>query len=275
MKDFPKIGPTVTMFVPYDCKNACPFCVNKKEYRDTSSFDLQRCYRSLDLLDRVFPHNDVVLTGGEPLADLDALQDILDHISDGHHVYINTTLPVDENQTIEEVAAILNKYKDKIDCMNVSRHLDHYVKECSDEIFDLLEFPHRINCVVFESASKPETRDRLIAVLDRFKGHEVQLRANYSYLTLDNVFDTENDHLYQLISDICEYKYDLEKERFRTGFVFEREGSKITYHKTLPFAKIDGVVGDIIIRQTGRIYDDWNEYGHELNTNDLVDLQYK
>lgn len=275
MKDFPKIGPTVTMFVPYDCKNACPFCVNKKEYRDTSSFDLQRCYRSLDLLDRVFPHNDVVLTGGEPLADLDALQDILDHISDGHHVYINTTLPVDENQTIEEVAAILNKYKDKIDCMNVSRHLDHYVKECSDEIFDLLEFPHRINCVVFESASKPETRDRLIAVLDRFKGHEVQLRANYSYLTLDNVFDTENDHLYQLISDICEYKYDLEKERFRTGFVFEREGSKITYHKTLPFAKIDGVVGDIIIRQTGRIYDDWNEYGHELNANDLVDLQYK
>ena len=275
MKNFPKIGPTVTMFVPYDCKNACPFCVNKKEYRDTSAFDLQRCYRSLDLLDRVFPHNDVVLTGGEPLADLEALQDILDHISDGHHVYINTTLPVDENQTIEEVAAILNKYKDKIDCMNVSRHLDHYVKECPDEIFDLLEFPHRINCVVFESASKPETRDRLIAVLDRFKGHEVQLRANYSYLTLDNVFDTENDQLYQLINDICEYKYDLEKERFRTGFVFERDGSKITYHKTLPFAKVDGTVGDIIIRQTGRIYDDWNEYGHELNANDLVDLQYK
>ena len=32
-KDFPKVGPTVTMFVPYDCNNACPFCVNKKEYR--------------------------------------------------------------------------------------------------------------------------------------------------------------------------------------------------------------------------------------------------
>ena len=37
-KDFPKIGPTVTMFVPYDCNNACPFCVNKQEYRDTSGF---------------------------------------------------------------------------------------------------------------------------------------------------------------------------------------------------------------------------------------------
>lgn len=275
MKDFQKVGPTVTMFVPYDCKNACPFCVNKKEYRDTSAFDLQRCYRSLDLLDRIFPHNDIVLTGGEPLADLDALQDILNHISDGHHVYINTTLPIDDNQSIEEVAAVLNKYKDKIDCLNVSRHLKHYVKECPDEIFDLLQFRHRINCVVFEDAAEPETRDKLIACLDRFSGHEIQLRANYSNLTLDNVFGTEDDTLFQLISDIADYKYALEKERFRTGFVFDRNGSKITYHKTLPFAKVDGIVGDIIIRQTGRIYDDWNEYGQELNVNDLVDLQYK
>ena len=108
-KDFPKIGPTVTMFVPYDCNNACPFCVNKQEYRDTSGFDLERCYRSLDLMDRIFPHNDIVLTGGEPLAELGALQDILDHIKEGHHIYINTTLPVGEGQTIEDVAAVLNK----------------------------------------------------------------------------------------------------------------------------------------------------------------------
>lgn len=275
MKNFPKIGPTVTMFVPYDCKNACPFCVNKKEYSDTSEFDLERCYRSLDILDRIFPNNDIVLTGGEPLAELDALQDILNHIKDGHHVYINTTLPVSEDSSIEEVASVLNKYKDKIDCINVSRHLKHYVKECSDDIFKLLEFRHRINCVVFEDASEPSTKEKLIACLDRFKGHEIQLRANYSYLTLDNVFDTDNDRLFKLISEIADYKGSLEKERFRTGFVFDRNGTKITYHKTLPFAKVDGIVGDIIIRQTGRIYDDWNEYGHELNLNDLVDLKYK
>ena len=107
MKDFIKEGPTVTMFVPYDCNNCCPFCVNKEDYRDTSSFNLDRCYRSLDLLDKILPHNDIVLTGGEPLADLDALQDILDHIKDGHHVYINTTLPTNENQDIHRVAAVL------------------------------------------------------------------------------------------------------------------------------------------------------------------------
>lgn len=275
MKDFVKAGPTVTMFVPYDCNNACPFCVNKKEYRDTSSFSLERCYKSLDLLNRIFPHNDIVLTGGEPLADLDTLSDILSHIEDGHHVYINTTLPVPENSSIEEVAAVLNKHADKISCMNVSRHLKHYVKECDDAIFDLLKFRHRINCVIFEDAADPATEPKLNAFLERFNGHEVQLRANYSNLTLDNVFLTENDDLFDLICKLADYKYDLEKERFRTGFVFERDGSKITYHKTLPFAKVDGVVGDIIIRQTGRIYDDWNEYGQELNINDLALLEYK
>ena len=140
------------MFVPYDCNNACPFCVNKQEYRDTSGFDLQRCYRSLDLLNRIFPNNDIVLTGGEPLAELEALQDILDHIGEGHHIYINTTMPVGEGQTIEDVAAVLNKYADRISCINVSRHLRHYVRECPDEIFGLLKFRTRINCVVFEDA---------------------------------------------------------------------------------------------------------------------------
>ena len=24
-------GATVTVFVPYDCNNNCPFCINKKE----------------------------------------------------------------------------------------------------------------------------------------------------------------------------------------------------------------------------------------------------
>ena len=270
MKDFIKEGPTVTMFVPYDCNNCCPFCVNKDDYRDTSSFNLDRCYRSLDLLDKVLPHNDIVLTGGEPLADLDALQDILSHIKEGHHVYINTTLPTNESQDIHKVAEVLNRNKERISCINVSRHLKHYVKECSDDIFDLLEVPHRINCVVFQDPEEAETKEKLLKVLDRFSGHEIQLRANYSKLTLDNVFDTEHDELFKLISSIAEYKGQLEKELFRTGFLFQLGDSRITYHKTLPYSKINGKVGDIIIRQTGEIYDDWNNYGEEMTLNSLT-----
>ena len=259
-------GPTVTMFAPYDCNNSCPFCVNKKEYRDTASFSIKRCYDALNIMDRIFPENDVVLTGGEPLADLDALQGILDHIKPSHHVYINTTLPTNEKNTEEVVAAFLNRNASKISCVNVSRHLKHYVKECSDDIFYMLKVRHRINCVVFDDT----TKEKLSAFLDRFNGHEVQLRANYSKLTLDNVFRTEDDDLFHLIESICKYEGQLEKELFRTGFVFSYKDSRITYHKTLPYSKINGRIGDIIIRQTGFIYDDWNDYGQELNINDLI-----
>ena len=35
-------GATVTIFVPYDCKNHCPFCINKGEYADLTGFSLEK-----------------------------------------------------------------------------------------------------------------------------------------------------------------------------------------------------------------------------------------
>ena len=35
-------GATVTVFVPYDCKNHCPFCINKEEYADMTGFSLEK-----------------------------------------------------------------------------------------------------------------------------------------------------------------------------------------------------------------------------------------
>ena len=98
----------------------------------------------------------------------------------------------------------------------------------------------------------------------------IAARANYSNLTLENVFETEGDDLLDLLCDIAEYQYPLEKELFRTGFVFHYKDSLVTYHKTLPFSKIDGKVGDIIIRQSGLIYDDWNNYGSPMDINELT-----
>ena len=48
------------------------------------------------------------------------------------------------------------------------------------------------------------------------------------------MFDTEHDDLFKLIDSIAEYKGQLEKELFRTGFLFQLGDSRITYHKTLP-----------------------------------------
>ena len=35
-------GATVTIFVPYDCKNNCPFCINKEEYADMTGFSVEK-----------------------------------------------------------------------------------------------------------------------------------------------------------------------------------------------------------------------------------------
>ena len=48
-------GATVTVFVPYDCQNHCPFCVNKEEYADTTGFSLEAICHSIEIMDKMTP----------------------------------------------------------------------------------------------------------------------------------------------------------------------------------------------------------------------------
>ena len=63
-------GATVTVFVPYDCKNHCPFCINKEEYADMTGFSLEKICESIGQMDNISPRCDFVFTGGEPFANL-------------------------------------------------------------------------------------------------------------------------------------------------------------------------------------------------------------
>ena len=45
-------GATVTVFVPYDCRNHCPFCINKQEYADMSGFSLEKICQSIRRMER-------------------------------------------------------------------------------------------------------------------------------------------------------------------------------------------------------------------------------
>ena len=115
-------GATVTVFVPYDCKNHCPFCINKEEYADMTGFSLDKICESIRRMDSITPYCDFVFTGGEPFSDLEALQVMLDQVPTTHKVYINTTLPVSEHQSEDDILAFLERNKHKITCVNVSRH---------------------------------------------------------------------------------------------------------------------------------------------------------
>ena len=256
-------GATVTVFVPYDCHNHCPFCINKQEYADMSGFSLEKICQSIRRMDAITPRCDFVFTGGEPMANLASLQVMLDQIPTTHRVFINTTLPVFEDQTEEDVLRFFEHNKDKITCVNISRHMQHYVEESPDELIGRLPVQARVNCVLW----KNYPAQNLPAFVERWKGRHVsiQFRSDYTDTTPENLYRKDDDQILHDLMKYFTYK-GLDGSRMRNGYHFEHEGMEITYHRTLPYSTItetgpDGVtydiLYDIIIKQNGDIHSDW------------------
>ena len=256
-------GATVTIFVPYDCGNNCPFCINKKEYADMTGFSAEAICESIRTMDAITPECDFVFTGGEPFANLQSLQVMLDAIPGTHKVYINTTLPLLNGVTEDDIVAFAEKNKDKITCINVSRHLVKYVQESGDHLLARMPVPVRVNCVLFRDYPK----DRLVPYIERIQklGRSIQFRFDYTDTTPENLYDREHDMIYQDLCKVARYT-GLDGCRMRCGFHFDYNGLELTYHKTLPYSTIveegeDGVtydiLYDILIKQTGELHSDW------------------
>ena len=240
-------GATVTIFVPYDCKNHCPFCINKEEYADMTGFSLEKILESIRRMDAITPACDFVFTGGEPFSDIRALQRMLDEIPTTHRVFINTTLPVFEHQSEDDIVAFTERNRGKITCINVSRHMQHYVVESNDSLLRRLAVPF----------------------LERFlpiPGANIQFRFDYTATTPENLYDQAGDRILRDLKAISTYT-GLDGCRMRCGFHFDYKGMELTYHKTLPYSTIvetdpkDGVtydiLYDILIKQNGDIHSDW------------------
>ncbi len=258
-----KGGATVTVFVPYDCQNNCPFCINKREYADCTGFSLSAIIDSIRTMDAITPYCDFVFTGGEPLANLESLQMMLDAIPATHKVYINTTFPVQATTTLEEMLDFTVRNREKITCMNISRHLQKYVEESPDEVLGRIACPTRINCVLY----RHYPAHNLPAFVERFLkyGIPVQFRYDYTETTPENLYEAENARMFQDLRSMFTYR-GLDGCRMRNGFHFEYKGLHMTYHKTLPYSTIvetdeDGVtydiLYDIVIKQNGEIHSDW------------------
>ena len=256
-------GATVTVFVPYDCQNNCPFCINKKEYADVSSFSLDKIIESIRTMDAITPRCDFVFTGGEPLADLVSLQKMLDAIPTTHQVYINTTVPRQARTGFDEMIDFTRRNRDKITCMNISRHLVKYVEESPDEVLGRIACPTRINCVLY----KHYPADKLPAYVERFLpyGIPIQFRYDYTETTPENLYEEDHDPILQDLKRLFTYK-GLDGCRMRNGFHFEYKGLHMTYHKTLPYSTITetdengvtyDILYDILIKQNGEIHSDW------------------
>ena len=256
-------GATVTIFVPYDCQNNCPFCINKEEYQCIDGFSLEKICESIRVMNEITPYCDFVFTGGEPFSDLESLQIMLDEIPATHKVYINTTFPVFKDRSEDDMIDFVEKNKDKITCINISRHLVHYVEESRDELLARIPTGTRVNCVLF----KEYPADRLVEYVERFRkiNIPVQFRYDYTETTPENLYEEEND---KILADLkARFKYTgLDGCRMRCGYHFDYKGLELTYHKTLPYSTIvetDGdttydILYDILIKQTGEIHGDWD-----------------
>ncbi len=255
-------GATVTVFVPYDCNNNCPFCINKVEYADTSGFSLDKICESIRLVDAITPRCDFVFTGGEPLANLTDLQQMLDCVPALHRVFINTTLPVMQDRTEDDLVEFLNRNREKITCVNVSRHLFPFVQESNDGIFSRLKVPARINSVLFGA----HPLEKLRAFIARFHSVPIQFRSDYTTTTPENLYDERDDSILRDLRALLSLTR-MEGCRIRCNYEFlDGETHVISYHRTLPYSTItetdsDGVtydiLYDILIKQNGALHSDW------------------
>ncbi len=256
-------GATVTVFVPYDCQNNCPFCVNKEEYENMEGFSLEKICESIRVMDGITPECDFVFTGGEPFSNLESLQILLDQVPATHKVYINTTFPVFADRTGDEMIEFVERNKDKITCINISRHLVPYVEESPDELIARIPTNIRVNCVLY----RDYPRDELVQYMRRFKKYRIpiQFRFDYTDTTPENLYDEEHDMILRDLKEFCRYT-GLDGCRMRCGYHFDFEGLELTYHKTLPYSTIvenDGdqtydILYDILIKQNGDIHGDWD-----------------
>ena len=257
-------GATVTVFVPYDCQNNCPFCVNKEEYANMEGFSLERICESIKTMDEITPKCDFVFTGGEPFSNLQSLKVMLDQVPPTHKVFINTTFPVFADRTEDDMIAFCEKNKDKITCINISRHLVKYVEESPDELLGRIPCNTRVNCVLY----KNYPTEKLFAYMERFRKYNIpiQFRFDYTDTTPENLYKEDDDKILHDLKNLFKYT-GLDGCRMRCGYHFEHDGLEMTYHKTLPYSTIvetgdDGVtydiLYDILIKQNGDIHGDWD-----------------
>ena len=240
-----------------------PVCVNKQEYANCTGFSVEKIIESIGIVNSITPECDVVFTGGEPFANLNSLQRMLDAVPGTHKVYINTTFPVQPGCSAEEMLAFTEKNKDKITCINVSRHVDPYVEESPDEIVGKIATPKRINCVLYRDYPSDKLKD----FAERWRKYNIpiQFRYDYTETTPENLYEEENDPILQDLRRQFTYM-GLDGCRMRNGFHFLFRDLHMTYHKTLPYSTIvetdeNGItydiLYDILIKQTGELHSDW------------------
>lgn len=257
----------LTVFVPYDCKNNCPFCTSKEMYKNPCA-DMTEIINQIKVLGNLNLVRDIVFTGGEPFADLAKLEELLYAAkSTGKNVFINTTMPN---------ADFINYHKDLIDGISVSRHIKVKTQEVLDkELYRISPLiPVRINSVLYNITEKdaPAIKDFIL----RYSDFQINFREDYrktNVANLKNVID--NDFINLLVNECGLTYYYGGGCQVCNDDVFSYN---VHYHRGLEYNSFTigntTVVNDLIIYPTGEVCYDW-DLNKRVNDELIRDLDYK
>lgn len=254
----------LTVFVPYDCRNKCTFCTAKEQYRK----DLPKKESVIEALLYVvgeceFPIKDVVFSGGEPTADMHTLKKMADIVPNKYNVFINTTMP---RENADEFVQWVNKTK-KVKGVNVSRHCESYEEDkqmlcdiVSDDFFNKLTKPVRINCVVGHGDIQK--------IIKRWEGKGVELCIREDYRdSKEDIHDPYSKTAMEIASCGLSYVGNTRCKVCDT-IKFARDNIVVLYHRGKMESSIlkDGKleINDLIILQDGTISYDWTKNNDQI-----------
>lgn len=244
-----------TIFVPWDCNNHCKFCTSKAMYK-TRECSMDAILYQIKKINENPVIKEFVLTGGEPLADINKLQILLDAIE--KPVYVNTTFPLTENK--DEIIKFLNN--SNIAGINISRHIHQsfYENVLPFTEFYKIKIPIKMNVVISQKFDINEFMEFIEPLrclnLDKFL---ICLRADYRNITKDNL--KNRDDVFDSLMDKFEYLYSggcmvCNDDRFYD------DDFTISYHRGMEQSLVSygrrRYVNDVIVTIDGMVYPDWN-----------------
>ena len=271
-----------TVYFPHDCKNNCKFCTSKVFYESNvpnreKVLDWLRAFENSDL-------SEIVITGGEPMSDLNLLREML-YLCRNKNVYINTTF-LEKGK--EEFIELVNTFKN-IKGVNISRHCETYEQDClvlneiaRDEDLIRLNTNVRINCFVGDKISV----DKMARIIKRWEpiweqkkdqSLDLSFRHDYNKIVPETLhaLDTESIFAATELADYYGrvYCHACDKVLFKT-----KKGMNFRIHRGLQNTRIK--IGNIIEMQElvlfpdGSLCTDWDkttdgieEYLKTLNIN--------
>jgi len=241
-----------TIFVPFDCDNNCPFCTSKKMYKDIE-LNQNKIIRQIEQLNENYDIVEYVLTGGEPFANLEETNKIINAMN--KRCFINTTLPLVKN--IEEVIDYINSEK-KIQGINISRHIGHEFSGVAGlYLIEKINKPIRINTVINKNFSFDEFKK----FVEKWGSNKRLINLRADYTKLDTTSLKARDDVETFLSE--EYIYNGSGGCLVChSSSFEADNCFIQYHRGLMFSSVKmgdkTYINDVIITPDGNIYKDWD-----------------